>query len=70
MLNPEEICMLSICNTQSREAAIQDVTNYLPIMQGDEFKILASGILKKLEKMSDNEFLSHDFTIPEEPEDE
>lgn len=70
MLNPEEIGMLSICNTKSREAAIQDVTNYLPIMQDDELKNLASGILKKLEKMSDNEFLSHDFSIPEESDNE
>lgn len=70
MLNAEEISMLSICNTQSREAAIQDITNYLPIMQDEELKILASGILKKLEEMSNSEFLSHDFTMPEEPEDE
>ena len=70
MFNPEEIGMLSVCNTQSREAAIQDITNYLPTMQDEELKALASGILNKLEKISDNEFLSHDFTMLEEPDDE
>ncbi|MBR3355029.1 MAG: hypothetical protein IKG47_06680 [Oscillospiraceae bacterium] len=70
MLNPEEIGMLSICNTQSRETAIQDIMNYLPLMQDEELRILASGILKKLEKMSDNEFLSHDFVMEEDPDDE
>ncbi|MBR2554147.1 MAG: hypothetical protein IKE94_04715 [Aeriscardovia sp.] len=70
MLNPEEIGMLSICNTQSRETAIQDIMNYLPLMQDEELRILASGILKKLEKMSDNEFLSHDFVMAEDPDDE
>ena len=70
MLNPEEIGMLSVCNTQSRGAAIQDITNNLPIIQDEELKILASAILKKLEKMSDDEFLSHDFTMPEEPGNE
>lgn len=70
MLNPEEIGMLSVCNTQTRETVIQDIMNYLPLIQDEELKILAAGILKKLEKMSDHEFLSHDFAMTEEPGNE
>ena len=39
MLNPEEIGMLSVCNTQSRETVIQDIMNYLPLIQDEELKI-------------------------------
>ena len=69
MLNAEEISMLSAFNTFSRKTAVQDILSRLPHMDSEELKVMASGILKKLEKMSDEGFFSYDFT-PEESADE
>lgn len=69
MFNAEEICMLSAFNTFSRKAAIQDILSRLPYMENDELKSMASEILRKLDRMSDDEFFSYDF-MPQEDEDE
>lgn len=69
MLNAEEISMLSAFNTFSRKTAIQDILSRLLYMDSEELKVMASGILRKLEKMSDEKFFSYDFT-PEESADE
>ena len=69
MFNPEEISMLSAFNTFSRKAAVQDILSHLPYMENDELKSMASEILRKLDRMSDDEFFSYDF-MPQEDEDE
>ena len=38
-------------------------------MENDELKSMASEILRKLDRMSDDEFFSYDF-MPQEDEDE
>ena len=69
MLNAEEISMLSAFNTFSRKTAVQDILSRLPYMDSEELKVMAFGILRKLEKMNDEGFFSYDFT-PEESADE
>lgn len=69
MFNAEEISMLSAFNTFSRKAAVQDILSRLPYMENDELKSMASEILRKLDRMSDDEFFSYDYT-PQEDEDE
>ena len=69
MFNAEEISMLSALNTFSRKAAVQDILSHLPYMENDELKSMASEILRKLDRMSDDEFFSYDF-MPQEDEDE
>ena len=69
MFNTEEISMLSAFNTFSRKAAVQDILSHLPYMENDELKSMASEILRKLDRMSDDEFFSYDF-MPQEDEDE
>jgi hypothetical protein len=61
--------MLSAFNTFSRKAAVQDILSRLPYMENDELKSMASEILRKLDRMSDDEFFSYDF-MPQEDEDE
>ena len=69
MFNAEEISMLSAFNMFSRKAAVQDILRHLPYMENDELKSMASEILRKLDRMSDDEFFSYDF-MPQEGEDE
>ena len=69
MFNAEEISMLSAFNTFSRKTAVQDILSHLPYMENDELKSMASEILRKLDRMSDDEFFSYDYT-PQEDEDE
>ena len=69
MFNAEEISMLSAFNTFSRKAAVQDILSHLPYMENDELKSMASEILRKLDRMSDDEFFSYDYP-PQEDEDE
>lgn len=69
MFNAEEISMLSAFNTFSRKAAVQDILSRLPYMENDELKSMASEILRKLNRMRDDEFFSYDF-MPQEDEDE
>ena len=69
MFNAEEISMLSAFNTFSRNAAVQDLLSHLPYRENDELKSMASEILRKLDRMSDDEFFSYDF-MPQEGEDE
>ena len=69
MCNAEEISMLSAFNTFSRKTAVQDILSRLPYMENDELKSMASEILRKLDRMSDDEFFSYDF-MPQEDEDE
>ena len=59
----------SVCNTFSRKTAVQDILSHLPYMENDELKSMASEILRKLDRMSDDEFFSYDF-MPQEDEDE
>ena len=69
MFNAEEISMLSAFNTFSRKTVVQDILSRLPYMENDELKSMASEILRKLDRMSDDEFFSYDF-MPQEDEDE
>ena len=69
MFNAEEISMLSAFNTFSRKTAVQYILSCLPYMENDELKSMASEILRKLDRMSDDEFFSYDYT-PQEDEDE
>lgn len=70
MFNAEEIGMLSAFDTFSRETAIKDIRDHLSYIRDEEMKTVIIGILKKLERMSDDEFCSYDLTFMEDPEDE
>ena len=59
----------TISTSPPRKTAVQDILSRLPYMENDELKSMASEILRKLDRMSDDEFFSYDF-MPQEDEDE
>lgn len=66
-LTLEEMYFLSRSDLSSREAAVRNILDRLPYMDDDELKEMAEKLVKKLEKMSDQEF--HDLEIFEDEED-
>ena len=66
-LTLEEMYFLSRSDLSSREAAVRNILDRLPYMDDEELKEMAEQLVKKLEKMSDQEF--HDLEIFEDEED-
>ena len=66
-LTLEEMYFLSRSDLSSREAAVRNILDRLPYMDDEELKEMAEQLVKKLEKMSDQEF--DDLEIFEDEED-
>lgn len=68
-LNEEQRNLLCALEHGSRRAAVQDLLQILPHVD-DDLKAICAETIRRLEQMSDEEFLALDLTIPEEGEDE
>ena len=55
-LTLEEMYFLSRSDLSSRGAAVRNILDRLPYMDDEELKEMAEQLVKKLEKMSDQEF--------------
>ena len=67
-LNVEEMNLLYMFDTSSRKAAVQDILDRLPFLENKELMEICQQPVKKLEKMTDEEFALVDFTIYDEEE--
>lgn len=67
-LNVEEMNLLYMFDTSSRKAAVQDILDRLPFLENKELMEICQQTVKKLEKMTDEEFALVDFTIYDEEE--
>ena len=68
MFTVEEITLLRAFDTSSRRTAILSLMNEMGMMQDDELISLCQGMVKKLEKTTDAEFYSVDFTVYDDDE--
>lgn len=67
-LNVEEMNLLYMFDTSSRKVAVQDILDRLPFLENKELMEICQQTVKKLEKMTDEEFTLIDFTIYDEEE--
>ena len=68
MFTVEEITLLRSFDTTSRRAAILSLMNEMGMMQDTELISLCQGMVKKLEKTTDVDFYSVDFTVYDDDE--
>jgi hypothetical protein len=68
MFTVEEITLLRSFDTSSRRAAILSLMNEMGMMQDTELISLCQGMVKKLEKTTDVDFYSVDFTVYDDDE--
>ena len=68
MFTVEEITLLRAFDTSTRSAAILSLMNEMGMMQDAELISLCQGVVKKLEKTTDAEFNSFDFTVYDDDE--
>ena len=68
MFTIEEITLLRSFDTSTRRAAILSLMNEMGMMQDAELISLCQNMVKKLEKTSDAEFYSVDFTVYDDDE--
>ena len=68
MFTVEEITLLRAFDTYSRRTTILSLMNEMGMMQDDELISLCQGMVKKLEKTTDAEFNSFDFTVYDDDE--
>ena len=68
MFTVEEITLLRVFDTSSRRTAILSLMNEMGMMQDDELISLCQGMVKKLEKTTDVDFYSVDFTVYDDDE--
>ena len=68
MFTVEEITLLRSFDTSTRRAAILSLMNEMGMMQDAELISLCQGMVKKLEKTTDAEFYSVDFTVYDDDE--
>ncbi len=68
MLNVEEMSIITLFNTSSRDLAAEGVSYALKAMKDEELKETLEQLEKKLQQMSDAEFAAIDFTAYEEDE--
>ena len=68
MFTVEEITLLRSFDTSTRSAAILSLMNEMGMMQDAELISLCQNMVKKLEKTSDAEFYSVDFTVYDDDE--
>ena len=66
MLNVEEMNLLEIFDTGSRENAIHEVQNALLTMDDEELREILIRVEEKLQRMTDDEFNKIDFTVIKE----
>ena len=65
-LNAEEIILLGIFDTSSKENAIRDILAMIPTMQIETMKDQMMGLAMKLDRMKDSEFAEIDFDVYKE----
>ena len=66
MLNVEELSLLSAFNTETRTGTIRDL-HIMPVhLEDPDFEELCRRLVRKLEKMSDEDYAALDLTIEEE----
>ena len=68
MFTVEEIILPRSFDTSTRSAAILSLMNEMGMMQDAELISLCQNMVKKLEKTSDAEFYSFDFTVYDDDE--
>ena len=68
MFTVEEITLLRAFDTSSRHTAILSLMNEMGMMQDTELISLCQGMVKKLEKTTDVDFYSVDFTVYDDDE--
>ena len=68
MFTVEEITLLRSFDTSTRRAAILSLMNEMGMMQDTELISLCQGMVKKLEKTTDVDFYSVDFTVYDDDE--
>ena len=66
MLNVEEMNLLEVFDTSSREKAIREVQNALLAMDDEELREILTQVEAKLQRMTDDEFNKIDFTVVKE----
>ena len=69
-LNVEEMNLLFLFDTSSREAAIQDILSRLSFVDDEELEEICEQTVLKLEQMTDEEFSALDFSVYKEDENE
>ena len=69
MFTVEEITLLRAFDTSTRSAAILSLMNEMGMMQDAELISLCQGMVKKLEKTTDVDFYSVDFTVYDDEDD-
>lgn len=69
-LNVEEMNLLFLFDTSSREAAIQDILSRLSFVDEEELEEICKQTALKLEQMTDEEFSALDFSVYKEDDDE
>lgn len=65
-LNAEEIILLGIFDTSTKENAIRDILAMIPTMQIETMKDQMMGLAMKLDRMKDSEFVEIDFDVYKE----
>ena len=70
MFTVEEITLLRSFDTSSRRAAILSLMKEMGMMQDTELISLCQGMVKKLEKTTDVDFYSVDFTVYDDEDNE
>ena len=68
MFTVEEITLLRSFDTSTRSAAILSLMNEMGMIQDAELISLCQNMVKKLEKTSDAEFYSVEFTVYDDDE--
>ena len=65
-LNAEEIILLGIFDTSTKENAIRDILAMIPTMQIDTMRDQMMSLAMKLDRMKDSEFKAIDFDMYKE----
>ena len=66
ILNTEEIILLGIFDTSTKENAIRDILALIPTMQIDTMRDQMMSLAMKLDRMKDSEFEAIDFDMYKE----
>ena len=69
-LNVEEMNLLFLFDTSTREAAIQDILSRLSSIGDEELKEICEQTAEKLKSLTDEEFAALDFDVYKEDDDE
>ena len=66
ILNTEDIILLGIFDTSTKENAIRDILAMIPTMQIDTMRDQMMSLAMKLDRMKDSEFEAIDFDMYKE----